>query len=122
MAEALVSKVLVLDDSPTHFEAIKRFCDENGLVGLKVRKNRLMSVLRSNIDLGAILYSETYRGSPEENTEIALKIHTIRPEVPLILRRENDETLNGVPEGLNRILCGDYSASNKAGWRKTNEE
>jgi hypothetical protein len=122
MAETLVSKVLVLDDSPTHFEAIKQFCDENGLVGLKVRKNRLMSVLRSNIDLGAILYSETYGGSPEENTEIALKIHTIRPELPLILRRENEETLDGVGEGLNRIFCGAYSASNMAGLRKIIDE
>jgi hypothetical protein len=47
-----VSKVLVLDDSPAHANAIKRFCDEHNLIGLKVRKNRLLSVLRSNIDLG----------------------------------------------------------------------
>ena len=58
MTEKLVSKVLVLDNSPAHSAAIKAFCDANNLVGLKVRKNRLMSVLRSNIDLGAILYSE----------------------------------------------------------------
>jgi len=65
-ANGPVSKVLVLDDSPVHANAIKRFCDEHNLVGLKVRKNRLLSVLRSNIDLGAILFSESYGGSLED--------------------------------------------------------
>ena len=60
-----VSKVLVLDDCPAHKEALKRFCDENNLVGVKVGKNRLQSVLRSNIDLGAVLFAESYGGSPE---------------------------------------------------------
>ena len=62
MTEKLVSKVLVLDNSPAHSERIKQFCDEHNLVALKVRKNRLMSVLRSNIDLGAILYADNYGG------------------------------------------------------------
>ena len=44
-----VSKVLVLDDCPAHAEAIKRFCDENNLIGLKVRTHRLPAVLRQEI-------------------------------------------------------------------------
>ena len=72
-----------------HANAIKRFCDEHNLVGLKVRKNRLLSVLRSNIDLGAILFSESYGGSLEESAEIAIKINTVRPELPIIIRRDS---------------------------------
>ena len=82
-----VSKVLVLDDSPVHVEAIKRFCDDHNLIGLKVRRNRLLNVLRSNIDLGAILLAEDYGGSVEESAIVATQIDALRPELPIILRR-----------------------------------
>ena len=117
-----VSKVLVLDDSPAHANAIKRFCDEHNLVGLKVRKNRLLSVLRSNIDLGAILFSESYGGSLEESAEIALKISTVRPELPIIIRRESSPTLDGLPEGMRRVLCAAYLAGDMAPLRKVIDE
>ena len=117
-----VSKVLVLDDSASHSNAIKSFCDENNLVGLKVRKNRLMSVLRSNIDLGAILYSDNYGGSPEENAEIAMKIHTVRPELPIILRWDSGATMDDVPEGLRRMFCAAYTTDDMSVLRKTIDE
>jgi hypothetical protein len=122
MADRLVSKVLVLDNSSEHQEAIKQFCDEHGLVPLKVRKNRLMSVLRSNIDLGAIMYSDDYGGSAEENAEIALRIHTVRPELPIILRREASPTLEGVSEPLRRVFCAAYTARDMAPLRKVIDE
>lgn len=104
-----VSKVLVLDDDPEHARVIKNFCDANNLVALKVRKNRLMSVLRFNIDLGAILYSESYGASPEENAEIALRIHTVRPELPIILRRATQPTLDNVLEQVRQVFCAAYT-------------
>lgn len=117
-----VSKVLVLDDSPVHANAIKRFCDEHNLVGLKVRKNRLLSVLRSNIDLGAILFSESYGGSLEESAEIAIKINTVRPELPIIMRRDSSATLDDLPDSLRRVLCAAYLASDMAPLRKVIDE
>ena len=42
-----VSKVLVLDDSRAHAATIKRFCDEHNLVGMTVRRNRLLSLNQS---------------------------------------------------------------------------
>lgn len=122
MTEKLVSKVLVLDNSPAHAAAIKAFCDENSLVGLKVRKNRLMSVLRSNIDLGAILYSESYGATPEENAEIAIRIHTVRPELPIILRRDNSPTLDDIGESLRRVFCAAYTTKDMAGLSKIIDE
>jgi Chemotaxis phosphatase CheX len=118
MNEEIVSKVLVLDSSPDHAGPIKRFCEENNLVGLKVSKSRLMSVLRTNIDLGGILYSETFGGSPEESAEIALMIHAARPELPIIVRRESEAALAGLPDGLRRIACAAYITSDMAALRK----
>jgi hypothetical protein len=122
MTENLVSKILVLDNSPAHTEAIKQFCDNNNLVGLKVRKSRLVSVLKSNIDLGAILYSENYGSSPEESAEIALKIHDVRPELPIILRRDGEANLDGLPEGMRRAFCAAYTTTDMAALRKVIDE
>ena len=118
MSDKLVSKVLVLDDSPTHSDAIKKFCDENNLVALKVREDRLMSVLGSNIDLGAILYSDTYGASPQENADIALRIHAIRPELPIVLRRETLTSLDGIDESLKRVFCAAYTTHDMSALRK----
>ncbi|MFA7291961.1 MAG: chemotaxis protein CheX [Rhodocyclaceae bacterium] len=114
MTEGLVSKVLVLDGSQVHQDLIKQFCDAHALVPLKVRKNRLMSVLRSNIDLGAIMFAEDYGGSPEESAEIAVRIHTVRPELPIILRRTSEASLDGVSESLRRVCCAAYTAADMA--------
>ena len=122
MIDKLVSKVLILDNSPTHSAAIKAFCDENNLVGLKVRSNRLMHVLRSNIDLGAILYSESYGSSPEENAEIALRIHTVRPELPIVLRRDDEPSLDGVNELLKRVFCAAYTINDMSSLRQVIDE
>ncbi len=118
MTDKPVSKVLVLDDSPAHGENLKRFCEENDLVGLKVRKNRLFSVLRSNIDLGAILYADDYGGSAAANAEIALKIHAVRPELPIIIRRQTAATLDDLPDGMRRVLCAAYVSSDMAALQK----
>ena len=117
-----VSKVLVLDDCPAHAEAIKRFCDENNLIGLKVRTHRLPAVLRSNIDLGAILLAENYGGSPAESTAIAQRIDALRPELPIILRRDERATLDDLPPSLREVVCAAYVASDMAPLRRAIDE
>ena len=103
----IVSKVLVLDGDTACFDSIKTFCDSNGLVGLKVQPDNVMSVLRSNLDLGAILLSETYAGNEQGGTVLARKIHAVRPELPIFLRREVLENLDDMPS-RDRLL---YSAA-----------
>jgi hypothetical protein len=122
MNEQPVSKVLVLDSSPELAPVIKSFCEQNNLCALKVRKESLTSVLRSNIDLGGILYSEEYGGSPEEAARIALDIHRARPELPLIIRREQQATLSGLPQSTQRIFCAAYVGSDMDALRKVVED
>ncbi len=117
-----ISKVLVLDESSDYAQLIKEFCEENNLVALKVRKQALMAVLQSNIDLGAILYCENYGDTPEENAEIALSIHRIRPELPIIMRREQHHSLDDVPENLKHALCAAYHPSDMASLRRVIDE
>src|SRR5215475_5927061 len=105
------SKVLVLDNSPEHAPLIKSFCDKNNLFALKVRKEAVTSVLRTNIDLGGILYSESYGDGPEETARIALDIHAARPELPIIIRRDRHASLAGLPESTQRVFCAAYVGS-----------
>ena len=117
-----VSKVLVLEDCPAHVEAIRQFCDENNLIGVKVAKSRLASALRSNFDLGAIFVSGSYGGSSEESAAIARKIHAARPELPIIMRRGTDAGPGDVPAALDTVVCGSYVASDMASLRKLIDE
>ncbi|MBK4737255.1 chemotaxis protein CheX [Noviherbaspirillum pedocola] len=109
--EKVVSKVLVLDNCDDHIERLKSFCSENSLVGLRVREDRLMSVLQSNIDLGAILLSEGYAGSMARSAEIALDINGVRPELPIILRREHMPSLEDLPPEQHQPFCAAYVAT-----------
>ncbi|MEI7430132.1 MAG: chemotaxis protein CheX, partial [Betaproteobacteria bacterium] len=122
MTEQPISKVLILDDSMAHADAIKTFCNENKLVALKVREENLMSILRSNIDLGAILYSENYGASAAKNAEIALRIHILRPELPIILRRNVHNTLDGIDESLRQVYCAAYTTDDLSGLSKVIDE
>jgi hypothetical protein len=122
MSELLISKILVLDEYQDQNSEFREFCIANNLVAMKVRKNRLMSILRTNIDLGAIFYSETYGSTPEESAEIAYRIHTIRPELPIVLRRESIASLDGVADSLRHVFCAAYTASDLSGLKKVISE
>ncbi|MGU7781070.1 chemotaxis protein CheX [Burkholderia sp. PU8-34] len=117
-----VSKVLVLDESRAHADAIKRFCDDHNLIGLTVRRNRLLKVLRSNIDLGAILLAEDYGGSSAESAIIATQIDALRPELPIILRRDTHASRDGLPDALARVACATYVADDMTPLRRVIDE
>ncbi|MGC4062050.1 MAG: chemotaxis protein CheX [Aquabacterium sp.] len=89
----LSSKVLVLDQAAGPAKRIKTFCDENNLIGVKTSTINVMSVLKSNVDLGAIFLSENYGGKSETSLAFAREIHNARPELPIFLRRDDSDTL-----------------------------
>ncbi|MEI8156659.1 MAG: chemotaxis protein CheX [Burkholderiales bacterium] len=105
----IVSKVLVLDSNAECFDSIKTFCDSNGLVGLKVQPDNVMAVLRSNLDLGAILLSETYTNSVQGGTGLARKIHAVRPELPIFLRREVSDNLDDMVDRDRLLFSAAYT-------------
>jgi len=94
----LSSKVLVLDEAKEPSKRIKAFCDDNNLIGVKTSTINVMSVLKSNVDLGAIFLSEGYGGKPETSLAFARQIHQARPELPIFLRRENSDSLKDLSE------------------------
>lgn len=105
----IVSKVLVLDGNTDCLDRIKLFCDSNGLVGLKVQPDSVMAVLRSNLDLGAILLSETFADGAQSGTALARKIHAVRPELPIFLRREVSDNVDDIPERDRLLFSAAYT-------------
>ena len=105
----LVSKVLVLEGDRACFDSIKLFCDDNNLVGLTVQADNVMSVLRSNVDLGGIFLSENYDGRAQGGLQMAHRIHAIRPELPIFLRRESVSNLDDIAASDRKSLSAAYT-------------
>ncbi|MGZ4968659.1 MAG: chemotaxis protein CheX [Methylobacter sp.] len=118
----LVSKVFVLDNSPEYFDQIKQFCDQNGLIGLKVNFANIMAILNSNVDLGAILLAENYCDSLSDTIVLAQQIHTARPELPIVLRRTSAADLDDLPEKQRKLFCATYTIEDMSPLRKVIDE
>ncbi|WP_343724382.1 chemotaxis protein CheX [Herbaspirillum huttiense] len=87
---AITSKVLVLDRDADCYDTIKSFCERHNLVGLKAHEEHVMAVLRSNVDLGGIMLSESLAGLGEGWRGLARRIREVRPELPIFLRRRRE--------------------------------
>jgi hypothetical protein len=94
----LVSKVLVLEHTGIAFDSLKAFYEECGLVGIRPQKNdaaSVMTILRSNVDLGGIMLYEDFN---ENGLTLAREIHAMRPELPIFLRRDTVASVAGLSE------------------------
>lgn len=113
----LVSKVLVLDSDAGCYDRIKAFCDANNLVGLKVQADNIMAVLKSNVDLGAILLSENFAEDAFGGIVLAREIHEARPELPIFLRREKSGILYDLPQADRKSFVTAYTIDDIADLR-----
>jgi hypothetical protein len=107
----LVSKLLVLDSDPLQHERIKTFCEENGLVAVKAHDAHAIAVLRSNVDLGAILLWEHHGNQPGAGITLGQEISRIRPELPIFLRRDASADLADLPESTRRVFRAAYTSA-----------
>ncbi len=106
----IVSKILVIDDGDIEvLNQIKRFCSDNNLIGLKSHNDNVMNVLKSNVDLGGILLSESYHDNPTGGIELGCRIHSIRPELPIFLRRKGPATLDDLDEKVRGFFATAYN-------------
>ncbi|MCG8313181.1 MAG: chemotaxis protein CheX [Pseudomonadales bacterium] len=110
----LVSKLLVFEDDKEIQLSIKEVLERNGLVAVRQQSYSAMKVLYSNIDLGGVLLGETSHDSAEgihDGFELAVRIHKIRPELPIFLRREQD-TVDDLTEEQQAAIAGVYTLDN----------
>tara|TARA_R110002072_G_scaffold172728_3_gene327003 strand:+ start:25668 stop:26675 length:1008 start_codon:yes stop_codon:yes gene_type:complete len=119
----IVSKILVHECNDDALLALKDVCTEHKLVGLKVSTgkhniglkdaaNEINDVLNSNVDLGAIFLSEAPDPIGFTGSELCLKIHHTRPELPIFLRRTEKQDGSDLPEDVQKAITGYYTLDN----------
>ncbi|OHX17007.1 chemotaxis protein CheX [Chromobacterium sphagni] len=109
----LRTKVLVLDDSAVYSGSLKHFCHEHELICIRPQRagaDSVMSILRSNVDLGGIMLFEHY-GGKLQGLELARRIQAVRPELPIFYRREQSSSLAGLSERDALMFCCGYALS-----------
>lgn len=84
------SKVLVVEDDETALTRLKEFFDGHHIRPVRPQTDRLESVLRSNVDLGAIVIREDLCNDQGSGIELGRRIHELRPELPIFLRSEHE--------------------------------
>ena len=104
----VVSKVLVLDDNKPCLERIKKFCDDNHLVGVKTQSGRVKTILKSNVDLGCVFIAENFEGQPGAGLALGRMIHEMRPDLPIFLRRQTS-SLSGLEDKDQRAFVSAFT-------------
>lgn len=104
----ITSKVLVLDRDADCYDTIKSFCERHQLVGLKAHEEHVMAVLRSNVDLGGIMLSESLAGLDEGGRGLARRIREVRPELPIFLRRRRESADTPLAERDSELFSAVY--------------
>jgi hypothetical protein len=94
----VVSKVLILEDDKPSRDAIRKFCELHNLVTVRAKAEHVMTVLQSNVDLGGIFLAEEFDGKAHGGIKLARRIHAIRPELPIFLRRDALADFEGISE------------------------
>lgn len=101
------SKVLVYDCSLEHENRIKEFCGSSHLIAVKSASSKILDILKSYVDLGAIFLSEDIESTPGGGIDLGREIHRIRPELPIFLRRCSPSTQT-YDEQLLKSFCTIY--------------
>lgn len=87
-----LSKMLVLDPDPAALDRIRTFCTAHRVQGLRVSRHNVLSVLKSNLDLGGLMLSQDAGGGEAESQVLIQRIAASRPELPILLRRTDGRT------------------------------
>lgn len=84
------SKILVVEDDDMALARLKEFLEQHHVTPVRPQTQRLESVLKSNVDLGAIVIREDLLNRKGAGIELGRRMHLLRPELPIFLRAEKD--------------------------------
>ncbi len=101
------SKVVVVEHDKDKLGGLKQFIESCNLDGYQASKNTVSSVLKRNVDLGAIFLPYA-AGHESDDMELALAIHMSRSDLPIFLRVDSHEVANDIPAELRNAVAGVY--------------
>ena len=104
----LKAQVLVLDIDSKIASDIDAFCEAHFLQAMRVTEKKMLSVLSSKVDLGAIFISERLESDKQGGIDLGKRIRKIRPELPLYLRRDDTTGLADLKANEQRAFRQGY--------------
>jgi CheY-specific phosphatase CheX len=107
--EAIVSKVLILEEREAERAHIRAFCIAHQLVPLRAQVDSVLAVLKSNLDLGAIFLANHFAGDPRGGLLMARRIHAVRPELPIYLRCGSRAEIDAMSDADARCVSASYT-------------
>ncbi len=110
MTEEIQGKILFFDNEENYVTQLKEFFTQHRLIGFKVKNyDALLEVLRTNVDLGAVLLCEGPDPEGKTVTDTSPTIQRIRPELPIFLRRETASEQDD-PEKVQSAITASYKS------------
>lgn len=90
----LEAKVLLLDNDPQQRALLSRFCGSVGLMALEQTAQHVKAALEIHKDLAGVLLAEDMPCDGPDGVYLAQVIHSLRPELPVFLRRTTQRELS----------------------------
>ena len=107
----LEAKVLLLDHDSVQCKALSDFCKSVGLLPVLRTSHDAIASLEKHKDLAGVLLAEDLPCDGGDGLYLAEAIHKSRPELPIILRRDDLPTLDDLSESLRHVFCAAYTTS-----------
>jgi len=103
----VLCKVIVVEQGNDNLGALKSFFDECKLLGYRVKRENIPSILGTNIDLGGIFLPEV---DDQGNSclDLACAVHLVRPDLPIFLGVKSGRTLEDLPADAQKAVVGAY--------------
>lgn len=103
----VLSKVIVVEKNAERLTLLKSFFETNKLLGYRVNRKNILSILKSNIDLGGVFLPEV-DNQATSFIDLALSIHKIRPDLPIFMSVESDRSLKNLSAEAQEAIVGTY--------------
>ena len=103
----LLSKVLVIEQNTKKLEGLRTFFEDCKLLGYRVNRKNILSILKTNIDMGGIFLPET-DDQGASFIALVISIHKARPDLPIFLRIEPGRSLEDLPADAQKAIVGTY--------------
>lgn len=103
----VLCKVIVIEQSANKLAELRNFFADCKLLGYRVTRKNILSILKTNIDLGGIFLPET-DDHGASFIALAISIHKIRPDLPIFLCMESGRTFEDLSHDAQKAVVGTY--------------
>lgn len=103
----VLCKVIVIEQSSERLAVLRSFFEECKLLGYRVTRENMQSILATNIDLGGMFLPELDEQG-NSYIDLAISVHQTRPDLPIFLGLEPGRRLEDLSVEAQKAVVGAY--------------